>query len=105
MATYTGDITIVSLSDAAESQSFSKIEHKFEVTDYGRPVVILRMGTILYTNGDISIHQRALIVKALADHGMTDCNPKYTPLPPLLDLFNSQQLPIPEEDKIYMQHI
>jgi hypothetical protein len=57
---------------------------------------------ILHSNSNISIHQKALIVKALADYGMTDCNPKYTPLPPSLDLFSSQQLPIPEEDKLYM---
>jgi hypothetical protein len=101
-ATYTDDITSVSSSDEAESQTFSEIEHEFEVTDHGRPVVILGMGTILHKNGNISIHQKALIVKALIDHGMTDCNPKYTPLPPSLDLFNSQQLPIPEEDKLYM---
>jgi hypothetical protein len=60
------------------------------------------MGTLLEDNGDISIHQKPLIVKALADFGMTDCNPKYTPLPPSVDLFNSQPLPIPEEDKVFM---
>jgi len=102
-ATYTDDITSISTSDEAESQTFSEIEHEFEVTDHGCPVVILRMGTtILHNNGNISIHQKALIIKALADHGMTDCNPKYTPLPPSLDLFNSQQLPIPKKDKLYM---
>lgn len=101
-ATYTDDITNASSSNEAESQTFSKIEHEFKVIDHGRPIVILGMGSILHDNGDISIHQKALIVKALADHGMTDCNPKYTPLPPSIDLFNSQPSPIPEEDKFFM---
>ena len=101
-ATYTDDVTGASSSNEAESQTFSEIEHKFEVTDHGRPVVILGMGCVLHDNGDISIHQKALIVKALVDHGMTECNPKYTPLPPSVDLFNSQPLPIPDEDKFFM---
>jgi hypothetical protein len=101
-ATYTDDVTSASSSDSAESQTFSKIENKFELTDHGRPVVILGMGTILHDNGDISIHQKPLIIKALSDHKMTDCNPKHTPLPPSIDLFNSQPLPIPAEDKFFM---
>jgi hypothetical protein len=101
-ATYTDDVTSASSSDSAESQIFSEIENKFELTDHGCPVVILGMGTILHDNGDISIHQKPLIIKALSDHKMTDCNPKHTPLPPSIDLFNSQPLPIPAEDKFFM---
>jgi hypothetical protein len=35
--------------------------------------------------------------------GMTEAKPKYTPLPPNINLSNSQPVPIPSEDKLFMQ--
>ncbi len=80
--TYTDDISTASSTDSAESQTVNEIGHKFEITDHGRPSVVLGMGIVHHPNGDISIHQKSLIVKMLTEYNMMDCNPKYTPLPP-----------------------
>ena len=101
--TYTDDIPTVSTTDAAEAQTVGELSSKFEVTDHGRPKVVVGMGILFHPNGDISIHQKALIVKALEEFGMTDCKPKYTPLPPSLNLAGSQPTPISESDKHFMR--
>jgi len=102
-ATYTDNITTASSTDKAEEQTVRVISDKYEVTDHRKPKVILGIGVIMHNNGDISIHQKALILEALRDFGMADCNPKHTPLPVSVDLTNSQPMPIPEEDHRFMQ--
>ena len=52
--------------------------------------------------GDISLHQQTLITKLLETFGMLEAKPKYTPLPPNVNLSNSQPTPIPHNDIIFM---
>lgn len=101
--TYTDDISSVSSTTPAEDQTVGEIGLRFEVTKHGRPKVVLGMGTILHPNGDISLHQKALIEKALKEFGMMDCNPKYTPYPPSVNLSDSQPTPISEADRHFMK--
>ncbi|GAW02502.1 retrovirus-related pol polyprotein [Lentinula edodes] len=53
-------------------------------------------------DGTISIHQQLLIKELVEQQGMTGSRPKYTPLPPNLNLIDSQPLPIPPDDSHFM---
>ncbi|GLB45342.1 hypothetical protein LshimejAT787_2200050 [Lyophyllum shimeji] len=102
-ATYTDDVLSGSSTDAAETQTVSEIGKAFEITDHGRPNVVLGMSIIHHASGNISIHQKPLIMKALTTFGMANANPKYTPLPPNVNLADTQPTPIPPNDEIYMR--
>jgi hypothetical protein len=52
--------------------------------------------------GDISLHQKTLILKILETFRMEEAKPKYTPLPPNINLTNSQPTPTPNNDMIFM---
>ncbi len=84
-ATYTDDISSASSTESAESQTVNEIAHKFEITDHWKAHCRAWDGIVHHPNGDISIHQKSLIVKALTEYNMVDCKPKYTPLPPMLN--------------------
>lgn len=103
-STYTDDVLGGSTTDEAMNRTKRELAEKYEITDLGRPNKILGM-SIIYNEitGDISIHQKPLIMKALAVFGMENANPKYTPLPPNLNLTDSQPHPISPEDVLYMK--
>jgi hypothetical protein len=53
--------------------------------------------------GNISLHQKTLIMKTLHTFGLSEVRLKHAPLPPNVNLSNSQLMPIPNEDIIFMQ--
>lgn len=60
------------------------------------------MTLIHHDSGNISIHQKPLIMKTIIAFGMQNTNPKYTPLPPNVNLMDSQLNPIPLVDAEFM---
>jgi hypothetical protein len=60
--------------------------------------------TIFYhPSGNVSIHQQPLILKIITVFGMENANLKYTPLPPNINLNNTQPIPIPTSHIKFMQ--
>lgn len=59
--------------------------------------------TIVKNNdGSISLHQQTLINKTVEAYGMKEAKPKYTPFPSDSNLSDSQPLPIPDKDVVFM---
>jgi hypothetical protein len=48
------------------------------------------------------VNQQPLIEKTLERFGMKNCAPKYTPLSPGIEFVDSQSIPIPPSDKLFM---
>jgi len=101
-STYTNDISAGSSSVVTMDQAKRELAAKFKITDLGTPNKVLSMSIMNHTSGDISIHQKPLITKALVTFRMENANPKYTPLPPGINLVDSQPMPIPPNDTKFM---
>jgi hypothetical protein len=101
--TYTDDVTGGSSSTKVMEIAKSELANAYEITDLGRPDKVLGMTLIHHTSGDISIHQKPLILKTIHVFGMENANPKYTPLPPNVNLNDTQPVPIPLSDTEFMQ--
>jgi hypothetical protein len=103
-STYTNDIAGGSSSTAAGVQVRGDLGKAYEITDLGHPNKCLRMSIMVDDQtGDILLYQKTLIGKILDTFRMTEAKPKYTPLPPNVNLSDSQPVPIPSEDKLFMQ--
>jgi hypothetical protein len=102
-STYTDDVAGGSSGTEAGIQVRGDLGKAYEITDLGRPNKCLGM-TIMVDDqtGDISLYQKPLIGKILDTFGMMEAKPKYTPLLPNVNLSNSQPVPIPSEDELFM---
>jgi hypothetical protein len=102
-STYTDDVTGGSLSTETGIQVRGDLGKVYEITDLGHSNKCLEM-TIMVDDqtGDISLYQKPLIGKILDMFGMTEAKPKYTLLPPNINLSDSQPVPIPSKDKLFM---
>jgi hypothetical protein len=102
-STYTNDITGGSSSTAAGVQVRGDLGKAYEITDLGCPNKCLRMSIMVDSQtGDISLYQKTLIGKVLDAFGMMEAKLKYTPLPPNINLSDSQPIPIPSKDELFM---
>jgi hypothetical protein len=102
-ATYTDDVTGASSNVDVMKAAKSELAKAYEITDLGRPNKVLGMTIFHHKSGNISIHQRQLILKIINVFGMENANPKYTPLPPNINLNDTQPMPIPVSDAEFMQ--
>ena len=102
IGTYTDNILGASSSEKNEMQMKSELGNNYEVTDLGWPNKVLGMTLIHHSNGNLSIHQRPLILKTITTFRMQDMNPKYMPLPPNINLLDSQPAPVPSADAEFM---
>jgi hypothetical protein len=102
-STYTDDVAGGSSSPAAGIRVREDLAKAYEITDLGRPNKCLGMSITVNDAGDISLHQKTLIQKILETFGMSEAKPKYTPLPPNVNLTDSQPIPIPNDDIIFMR--
>ena len=101
--TYTDDVTGASSSAEVMKAAKSELANVYEITDLGRPDKVLGMTVYHHNSGNISIHQRPLILKIINTFGMDNANPKYTPLPPNVNLSDTQPIPIPASHAEFMQ--
>ena len=94
-STYTDDVAGGSSSHAAGLKVREELGKAYEITDLGRPDKCLGISIVVNDKtGDILLHQKPLIKKILDVFGMTEAKPKYTPLPPNVNLSDSQPTPI-----------
>jgi hypothetical protein len=101
--TYTDNVTGGSSSTAAGVQVREDLGKAYEITDLSRPNKCLGMSiTVDDQTGDILLYQKMQIKTILDTFGMTEAKPKYTPLPPNVNLSDSQPVPIPSEDRLFM---
>ena len=101
-ATYTDDVTGASTSKEVMKAAKSELADVYEITDLNRPDKVLGITIFHHQSGNISIHQRPLILKILNVFRMENANPKYTPLPPNVNLHDTQPIPIPASDVAFM---
>jgi hypothetical protein len=103
MSTYTDDVTGASSSSDVMKTTKSELANAYKITDLDRPDKVLRMTIFHHQSGNISIHQIQLILKIINVFRMEKANPKYTPLPPNVNLTDMQPIPIPPSDVVFMQ--
>jgi hypothetical protein len=104
-STYTDGVTGGSSTTAAGIKVRKDLGKAYEITDLGCPNKCLGMLIVVDDKtGDISLHQVTLIKKIIDTFGMSEANPKYTPLPPNVNLSNSQPIPISNKDIIFMRN-
>jgi transposase InsO family protein len=82
MGVYTDDIDTISTTIEAAADAQAGIKAAYDVTDVPRGATSLGM-TITYDQdgGTLSISSRPYLERVLERYGMSDCNPKSTPLP------------------------
>jgi len=103
-STYTDDIAGRSSTHAVGVKVRKDLAKAYEITDLSCPDKCLGMSVLVDDQtGDISLHQKTLIRKILDTFGMSEAKPKYTPLPPNVNLSDSQPVPIPNKDEMFMQ--
>ena len=76
-ATYTDDVTSASSSASLMKAAKSELANAYEIIDLGHPDKVLGMTIFHHKTGDISLHQRPLILKIITTFGMENANPKY----------------------------
>ena len=102
-STYTDDVFGASSTEEGATKAKQEIENCFEIKDVGELGYILGIrvdrdeGT-----GAISLSQTAYLQRVLERFGMTDCNPKSTPLPPGISL-SEDDSPKTDEDYHFMK--
>ena len=102
-ATHTDDVTSASLSIEAMNTAKSELANAYKMTDLDHPNKVLGITIFHHQSGNKSIHQKQLILKIINVFGMENANAKYTPLPPNVNLNNTQPVPIPVSDVKFMQ--
>jgi hypothetical protein len=103
-STYTDDVAGGSSTHAAGLKVRADLGKAYEISDLGRPNKCLGMSIVVdEKSGNISLHQKTLILKILVTFGMEEAKPKYTPLPPNVNLTDSQPTPIPNNDVVFMR--
>jgi hypothetical protein len=82
LGVYTDNVQGISTTESAVAEVHAGIKSAYDVTDVPRTATVLGM-TIEYDQaaGTISISSRPYLERVLAQYGMSDCNPKSTPLP------------------------
>jgi hypothetical protein len=102
-STYTDDVAGGSSTRADGVKVREDLAKAYEITDLGRLNKCLGMSIVVdEQTGNISLHQKTLIKKTVETFGMSEAKPKYTPLPPNVNLSDLQPTLIPIEDKIFM---
>ena len=101
-STHTDNVFGVSSSSEDVAEAKAELDRCFKIKDLGMPSVIL--GMKIYQDpksGTISLSQKAFLEWTLEHFGMTNCNPKSTPLPPGIDI-SDEMSPKTKEDQLYM---
>ncbi|KAF7373193.1 Reverse transcriptase Ty1/copia-type domain-containing protein [Mycena sanguinolenta] len=102
MGIYTDDIEGMSTTQAAADEAQAGIKSAYEVTDVPRTSVTLGMAIEYDQNaGTLSISSRAYLERVLERYGMSNCNPKSTPLPVGVPIVPSKE-PLSDHDREYM---
>jgi hypothetical protein len=81
----------------------SELANAYKITDLDHSNKVLRMTIFHHLSGNVSIHQQPLILKIITVFEMENANPKYTPLPPDVNLNDTQPIPIPTSHIEFMQ--
>jgi hypothetical protein len=94
---YTDDLDGISSTPAAATEAQEGVKAIYDVTNVPRTATSLGM-TIEYDAeaGIISISSRLYLERVLAHYGISDCNPKSTPLAVGFKLSSSQSPPRPQ---------
>ncbi|KAF7345159.1 Retrovirus-related Pol polyprotein from transposon TNT 1-94 [Mycena sanguinolenta] len=102
MAVYTDDIRGLSTTAAAADDAQAGIKSAYRVTDVPRTSISLGMA-IEYDQdaGVLSISSRAYLERVLERYGMSDCNPKSTPLPLGAPIIASKE-PLSDHEREFM---
>ena len=82
-STYTDDMSGMSSSKEEAERAWVELGEKFEIKDLGEIRFVL--GIHITRNREkrlIVLDQEEYLKRTLKKFGMTDCTPKYTPLPP-----------------------
>jgi hypothetical protein len=104
-STYTNNVAVRSSTTAAGIKVRKDLGKAYEITNLGHLNKCLGMSIVVDNKtGNISLHQVTLIKKIIDTFRMSEANLKYTPLPPNVNLSNSQPIPISNEDLIFMQN-
>lgn len=102
-ATYTDDVIGGAGTKEVGAAVTKEMSEKYKLRGLGQPDKILGISIVMdKETGTISLHQQTLNHELVKESGMTGCKPKYTPLPPHLNLIDSQPFPIPTEDIFFM---
>lgn len=100
--TYTDDVLGSTNSPETGEAVVEEMKSRYELREVS-PGLFLGLTIIIdRAAGTISIHQQLLIKELVEQQGMAGSRPKYTPLPPNLNLIDSQPLPIPPDDSYFM---
>lgn len=101
--TYTDNVIGNASTEEAGVAVTKEMSDRYELKDLGQPNKILGISIVRDTErGMISLHQQTLIRELVEECGMMGSRPKYTPLPPHLNLIDSQPTPAANEDVFFM---
>jgi hypothetical protein len=102
LGVYTDDMQGISTTESAAAEAQAGIKSAYDVTDVPRTATVLGM-TIEYDQaaGTISISSRPYLERVLARYGMSDCNPKSTPLPVGSPVTASKD-PLSDDERAFM---
>lgn len=102
-STYTDDVSGLSTTVEGSIEARKELGLKFKVKDLGEVNLILGIRVTRNRQaGTISLDQRPYLERVLERFGMTDCNPRSTPLPPGIQ-FHKADSPLNEEDTRFMK--
>ena len=101
-STYTDDTTGISSLKQEAERAKEELGWTYETKDLGDAKLVLGIWIDRDRDtGTISISQHAYLERVLEHFGMTDCNPRTTPLPPGIVL-TKEQTPQTTEQHIFM---
>lgn len=102
--TFNDDTFGLSSTKAGATQAKRELAQVYEVKDLGEPTFILGMAIRRDPhNGSISLSQKAYLIRVLERFNMTNCNPRYTPLPSGIVLTNDMS-PKNEAERAFMSN-
>ncbi|KAF5310638.1 hypothetical protein D9619_008097 [Psilocybe cf. subviscida] len=104
-ATYSDNVTGATTTREGYEVAMRELSRKFEVKDMGKLKFVIGMGIDRnWETGVARVHVQPFLERTLARFRMTDCAPKYTPLPPGIVLTASMS-PSTELEKEQMAKI
>lgn len=102
MGTYTDDVSGMSTTVAGSIRARKELGEKFKVRDLGDIHLILAIRVERdRIKGVLMMSQGEYLNRILERHGMHDCAPKYTPLPPGI-ILTAATSPLSGDEKIFM---
>ncbi|RDB21876.1 Retrovirus-related Pol polyprotein from transposon TNT 1-94 [Hypsizygus marmoreus] len=102
-STYTDDVTGMSSTIEGAAKAKQELGQKYDLKDLGELKLVLGIRVDRDRSiGLLTLSQEEYLKRVLERHGMSNCSPKYTPLPPGIILTKSQS-PTTAEEHNYMK--